>query len=422
MVTLALTGAPSLLTWEAYKATKAAGGALGALLGAAEATALAAIALKTAAVLGAGAGGFMIGQAILAQLAPESTMPDMGEYYEVGTTQQQVRFKFDYTVDGNPVFTGQYSQFLIAPVKGIFFKVVDGGSLWFVFDGNGDQQNITFTSNKAEGTQLRIIEFELANGTKVPPTKRLPSYVPTRPDSPTFAPPATIPIPGVPDFPITPIAVPDTGNDEPAEGGERNPGVVVQVPQTGTQVRFTPGGVQITNYNAPNREPFRVPPINLPPGGKASTPECCPKESPDPEEPNLDEIICRLKALQDEILDDGWDGVSGQTPIAQSGFYEELDGGFFRVQMNLVDRPKNAKIQPSTDPVPDVIYCGWFSWVVNGFPTERLPLHFDDQNFLAPPDVTGFMYQYYAAHTGWAQWTRRTKREYVDFCVPADAS
>lgn len=422
MVVLALTGAPSRLSWEAYKAAKAAGGALGGVLAAAESAALAALALKTAAVVGAGVGGFMLGQAILAQLAPETSMPDMGEYYEVGQPTQLVRLYFEYKVDDVVIFDNLPSQFLQAPIKGMFFRVIDGASTWFVFDATGTQQNIVSSTNKPEGTQFRIISFELGNGQTVTPTKRLPSYVPTRPDLPTFAPPTTIPIPGTPGLPITPIAVPNPGNDDPAEGGERQPGVVVQVPQTGQQIRYTPDGVFITNYNAPNREPYRVPPLQVPPGGKAATPECCPSEEPDPDKPNLDEIICRLKALQDKVLDDGTDKVNGQTAAAGSGFYEALDGDFYKVKMQMTKKPANAKIQASIAPAMDVYYCGWFAWVENGFPCERQYIHFDNQSYIAPPNVTGFMYQYYQGFEGTGQWQRRTKREYVDFCEPANAS
>lgn len=423
MVTLALVGAPAApISYAAFQALQAGGTALAATAGAAKAAALAALASGAALALGAGIGGFLLGEAILAGLEPETSMPDMGEYFEAGVVQGTVRIIFDYYVDGNQVFNDLSSQTITSPVKGIFFKVIDGASVWFVFDGDGVEQRIISTSNKASGTRFDIVSFVTGAGSPVTPTKRLPSYVPKNPDLPKPQPPTPISVPGVPPFPITPVVVPNPGNDEPNDGEERPPGLVVQIPETGQQFRFTPEGVYVTNYGAPNREPFRVPPPVIPPGGKASTPPCCDKDTPEPEPVNLDEIICRLKALQDELLDDGTDRVNGSTPTAQSGFYEELDGGFYKVQMNLVSKPLNAKVQPSTQPASDVIYCGWFAWVENGFPGERVPIHFENQTFLAPPNVTGFMYQYYAAHSGNAQWQRRTKREYIDFCVPADAS
>lgn len=423
MVVLGLVGAPAApMSYAAFKALAAGGTALGATLGAAKAAAIAGIAGYTAAALGAGLGGFLLGQAILQGLEEPPILPEMGEYYEVGNPTQLVRFRFEYKVDGNVIFDGIYSQFLVAPVKGMFVRVNDGNTEWFVFDGNGQRQIITSSTNKVGGTEFRIIEFELGNGTKIPPTKRLPSYAPTRSTPPQPMPPTPITVPGLPPVPIRPIVVPNPGNDEPSENEERPPGLVVQIPETGQQLRFTPEGVYLTNYNAPNKEPFRVPPVGLPPGGKAATPPCCPKEEPDPEEPNLDEIICRLKALQDAILDDGTDKINGQTAAASSGFYEALDGDFYKVKMQMTKKPANAKIQASTAPAMDVYYCGWFAWVENGFPCERQYIHFDNQSYIAPPNVTGFMYQYYQGFEGTGQWQRRTKREYVDFCQPADAS
>lgn len=408
---LALVGAPSKLSWEAYKAAKAAGGALGALLGAAESAALAAIALKTAAVLGAGVGGFFIGQAILAQLQPETSMPDMGEYFEAGNPQQLVRLRFDYYVNDQQIFSNQPSQFLVAPVKGIFFRVINGASTWFVFDGNGQQQNIVSTSNTPEGTRFDLKGFIGSDSTPVTPTKRLPSYVPTRPDIPTFAPPTTVPIPGTPGIPVTPIAVPNPGNDDPTEGGEREPGVVVQIPQTGTQIRYTPSGVQITNYNAPNREPFRVPPLQVPTGGKAATPECCPTEDVD-----LDEVLCRLKALENGLLDDGFDFATASTPDAKSGRVFDAGKVFDVVRIFVTSRPSNLPVQRSDAPAQDVWFVGWFSWLVSGKEGERIPLHFQESAFIAPEGVDGFVYQLGYGSTGFASYSTKTKKDYVDVC------
>lgn len=417
MVVLGLVGAPAApMTYAAFKALAASGGAIGATYGAAQAAAIGAIATGAAAALGAGIGGFLLGEAILKGLEQPPILPDMGEYYEVGQPQQLVRFTFDYTVDGNPVFTGLYSQYLVAPVKGIFFAVENGSSVWYVFDGNGQKQNIASSTNKASGTQLKILSFELGNGATVAPTKRLPSYVPKNPDRPTPSAPVPVTIPGVPSFPITPIVVPNPGNDDGEDGEERPPGLIVQIPQTGQQFTFTPDGVREGRYNAPNREPFRVPTLVLPPGGKAATPRCCDDGSSEPPEVDLSEIICRLKTLQEEILNDGFNRINGQTAIAPSGFYEELDGDFFKVRVTVTQRPSNLRIQYSTAPATDVWFVGWFAWLENGFPSERLPLHFKDQVFLAPHGVTGFMYQVNQGCLATGQWQRRVKKPYVDNC------
>jgi hypothetical protein len=120
--------------------------------------------------------------------------------------------------------------------------------------------------------------------------------------------------------------------------------------------------------------------------------------------------------LQDELLDDGFDIVNGQTPNAQSGTLIVPAGGFYKVALIMSTSPANAKIQSSTGVVPDVWYAGWFSWTKDGRPGERIPIHFEAQELLAPPEVDGFFYQYNQAYEGSAIWQRRVKREFVDRC------
>ncbi len=408
---LALVGAPSRLTYEAYKALKASGGALGAVLGASEAAALGAIAAQTAAALGAGVGGFLIGQAILNGLEQPPVLPDMGEYCEAGNPQQSVRLVYDYFVDGVQIFSDQVSQFIIAPIKGMFFRVIAGSATWFVFDGNGLQQNLVSTTNTVSGTRFELKSFINGESQPIAPTKRLPSYLPKNPDRPKPALPTLVPFPGVLPLPITPTVVPNPGNDDPSENEERPPGVVVQIPQTGTQVRYEPGGVTISNYNAPNREPFRVPPLVLLPGATAATPPCCESEPPD-----LTEIICRLKALENGLLDDGFDFTVRSTPDAQSGKVLDPSKTFDVVNVFVSSRPSNLRIQNSTPPVANVWYVGWFSWLTNGKEGIRTPLHFQESAFIAPDGVEGFVYQLNSGCTGFAGYTTKVKRDYVDVC------
>lgn len=417
MVVLGLVGAPAApMSYAAYNALAAGGSALGATFGAAKSAALAAMASTAALALGAGVGGFLLGQAILEGLNEPQVLPDMGEYFEAGAPQQLVKLVYDYYVNDQQLFSDQPSQFLLAPVKGIFFRIIEGASTWFVFDGNGVQQTIVSTTNTSGGTRFELKGFINGNNETIAPTKRLPSYVPKNPDRPQPRPPTPIPIPGVPDLPITPVVVPNPGNDDGEEGEERPPGLVVQIPQTGQQIRFTPEGVYVTNYNAQNREPYRIPPPNIPPGGTTATPRCCDDGEPEPPDERIDEIICRVKALQETLLDDGYTFITGVTPTAQSGSATGGEGEWYRVNVDVISRPANLRIQPSTNPAPDVWYVGWFSWVSGGFPGDRQPLHFKTQTFLAPPNVDGFIYQLNAGCAGTAIYERRVRKPYVDLC------
>jgi hypothetical protein len=211
--------------------------------------------------------------------------------------------------------------------------------------------------------------------------------------------------------------VPNPGNEPGEDNEERPPGIVVQIPQTGQQLTFSPDGVRLGNYASPTSRPFIVPQAPIPPGGKTATPPCCPEPEPTPSTDKSAEIICRLKTLQTEILNDGTDRTSGATPAAPSGFYEELAADFYKVVMRVTQRPSNLRIQSSTSPAADVWFVGWFAWVENGFPGERLPLQFENQTFLAPKNVTGFVYQVNFGCLAIATWQRRVKRPYIDNCV-----
>jgi len=216
--------------------------------------------------------------------------------------------------------------------------------------------------------------------------------------------------------PITPQVIPNPGNDEPEENESRPPGVLVQIPQTGQQFLFTPSGVSISNYNNAARAPFVVPTPVFPPGGTPATPRCCESDAPEPEPSRDKEIICRIKTLQDEILDDGTDRRNVVIPNGNSGRYEEFDAEFYKVRIQVVSKPANAKIQPSTSPAQDVLYAGWYSWLEGGFEGDRYPIHFENSSILAPPNVTGFVFQMNQGYVGTATLNIRTKRPYVDNC------
>lgn len=413
---LALVGAPGKLTWEAYKAAKALGGVLAAVFGAAEAAAVGGLIGSTAAAVGAGVGGFMIGEYILKQLELPQTMPPPGEYFEFNTPGQFAEVQYDTFIEGVQQNFGIWGSIGETPSRGLFNRKEDGNWIFYFLDANEDRRLLFSTSSTVTSAEVKILNFRLS-GTTTPitPTKRLPSYAPNK-SNPVQPVPTTIPIPGFPDFPISPRVVPNPGNDDPNENEEREPGVVVQIPETGQQIKFTPSGVEITNFRNPSTEPTRVPPPILPPGISAATPPCCESEPPEPPEIDLTEIICRIKTLQDEILDDGYNYRTVNTNQAQSGRYEEFDVEFERVKIQIQQRPGNLRIQSSNSPAMDVWYVGWFSWIVNGFPGERIPIHFSDSNFLPPIGVTGFMFQLNAGCEGFGAARIRDKRPYIDNC------
>jgi len=417
MVFLGLVGAPAApISYPAYQALKAGGTALGAVLGAAESAAVAGIAATTAAAVGAGVGGFLLGQAILKSLDLPPLMPDMGEYYEAGVFGGTLRVKFKYIQDGVVVFDNAISQIIFTPAKGIFYDGRPNTAGFFMLDRNNDRQFIISTTNPVPNSQFIVLDLLTVAGEPITPTKRLPSYAPTKPGSPQIAPPVPITLPGIPAFPISPRVVPNPANDPDLDDSKQPPGLIVQIPETGQQIEYGLDGVRISNYTNPEQKDKKAPAPILPPGGKVATPPCCNEPEPEPPDNRIDEVICRVKTLQDEILDDGFDFRVGQTTTAVSGFYEVFDEEFQLVKIQVVTIPSNLRIQSSTSPASNVWYVGWFSWVQNGFPGIRLPLHFQNSNFLAPPGVTGFMYQLNAGCTGFGQYRIQTKRPFIDLC------
>lgn len=417
MVTLGLVGAPAApMTYAAFKALAASGGAVGATLLGAKAAAVGALLGATAAAVGAGLGGYMIGEMILKNLEEPQALPPPGEYFEFGTPDIEIEVQYDFFRGGTKELSDQWAYVGFTPTRGLFNGTTNGVRSFFFLDKNAVRRNILSIDANIPDTNLVIKSFRNFRTTQpVVPTKRLPSYAPNR-GNPPLPVPVIVPVPGTPGVPITPRVIPNPANDPDVDDAETPPGIIVQIPETGQQIKFTPDGVTISNYMNPPAREFKVPPPAFPPGGKVATPPCCPSEPPEPPDVDLSEIICRIKTLQDEILNDGFDRVNGETGNSNSGFYEALDGDLYKVQIDITQRPSNLRVQSSTSPAMDVWYVGWFSWVENGFPCKRQYIHFENQTFLAPPGVTGFMYQTYFGCKAVGRWQRRVKKPYVDNC------
>jgi len=411
---LGLVGVPTVpIGYPAYGALKAAAPALGAALAGAELAALGAIAAQGALVVGAGLGGYLIGDAIRKQLDAAAPPLPATTFQTGGVAGERVRLFFTLSDGVNPNINssidvdapfaavlqtfnadGTITFYALNPATGVRTNFAQAGTL----AGADPQVTVTNAVKVAGGapTNLRRV-----------PTPRLPSK--TEP----FKRPTTVPIPGItPDFPITPTVVPNPGNDPSEEGTETKPGIVVNIPEAGLQITFSPDGVTIGRLRSPETQPFEVPEVPKPPGGnKVASPPCpCPEPESDPE------LLCRVKTLQAEILDDGFNFTSRTTPIGQSGFFDEPGSVFERVEIDITEFPANVRIQPSTFPVPDVYYIGWFSWLADGDPGERIPLSFRGSGFTPPLGVTGFMYQLNKSSLGFATYVTKIKRPYIDRC------
>lgn len=317
----------------------------------------------------------------------------------------------------------------------------DRGSEFFdVGNGFGKLTNLRTTSTQTPAGEVRNWVIDQGVGTPsvrlgvvlasslLGPANPSPSYsfTPTRVDglpdncgNPPPEYPRTIPPPEFYDRPApvniynTPVTVPVV-----IIPVTFSPGSIVFRPEVnvdvgGVVVNIDLGGI---NFNVgkdapqtptiPGVDPRPIPPAPTSPNSPLA--KC---------EPYDDSALqCRVESLQDGLLDGGFDIINGQTATAVSGSYLNTSGGFFKVAMVITQRPANLRIQSSDSPAPDVWYVGWFAWTKDGRPGLRQPLHFEEQSWLAPDDVDGFIYQLNRGCLGSGVWQRRVKRDYVDVC------
>lgn len=409
---LGLVGAPVVpMSYGAYRALTGAGTALAAVLQAAEAAAVAGIIGSTAAVLGAGATGWMIGDAIMKSLERPETLPSLDSYYEAGNSGDTVALIYSFYVNGNPVYVSVQSQALDAPVRGSFFRRSSTTSQFYVIDRYNLVQPIVGTNGTWENPRFVIENFvKLPGSSPIAPTKKLPSTLPKNPNLPAPV-PATVPLPGYPNFPITPYIPinPDNDPDEPDK--EVAPGVIVRIPELGIQLRYTPNSVSIGRYNSPETKPFEVPEPELqPPGNKVAAPPCpC-------EQPDNTELLCRVKALEDGLLDGGYNESAVGFSNADSGTYDFSYNNVYAARL-LVNPPTvNGRSQWGGANGVEINYCGWFAWRMGEYQLERIPLQYLKQEFLAPEGVTGFTYTCTHGAVATPTLIRRSKKPYVDAC------
>lgn len=412
---LGLVGVPATpVTYPAYQALKALSPALGAAFAAAEGAAIAALAVKGAAIVGAGALGWMIGTAIREQLLPGEPPLELSTWTTGGTPGQTLFIQFTFYSPPNAPINSE------VPVTGNFAGVLRRSlgpdSDEFYIRQVAPPLNVpmvAFAPSFNPNARIEITGFRNPDGTPNTTPRKVPVLPQTAPYAPARV-PVTIPaFPGSPAFPITPVVVPTPGNDPDEDDRLREPGITVQIPELGLQIQYTPTGVRYGRYSSPETRNFDPPKIGTTPGTPppATDPcECDEGESKD------DEIICRVKTLQEEILNDGYD--TDVFPAGPSVFLSTtgLPDEFYLLKIGVASKPANVKTQNYEGGAPTVYWVGWLSWTFTDRQGERIFLQFDEMEFRPPPDCTGYVI---AANNGCtlnAQAFTRKKRPYVDAC------
>lgn len=401
-------------TYAAYKDLRAVAPILGAVLEASEAAAIAAVLAEGALVLGAGLLGYGIGQAIFAQLDKADIYPPPSPLYHIGKPGERYRITAHSQLEGQGV--ANYDNVFDAPILiPLTDEPPDSAPQLRVYARANGVQVGYFTYNPGTLiTPLTVDSIARVDNPAEPTIRTTPTLPFFQPLSP-FTLPTTIPVsPDEPDFPITPTVIPNPGNDPTEEAGATKPGVVVQIPEIGLQIQYSPTGVLIGKYNAPDTLPYQEPKVPPPTGTPPVKTDACP--CPD-DKPSQKELLCRVKKLQKELLDDGYTEEIAFRPASSATEVSGLGKGFYKVETNAVVIPEKFKRVAYNEPAPTAIFLGYLAFEIGGVYTQQIPIRFQQEAFLAPEGATGYVIGMNAGGQCSSAYFIRTKKPYVDECV-----
>lgn len=223
--------------------------------------------------------------------------------------------------------------------------------------------------------------------------------------------PRTITRPGEEPIVITPRAVPSPRNFPGIKPfSPVSPGILVVVPEIGIAFNFNPTEVQIIYFNPSPSETENPAPnaVVAPYNPIKDNCECPPVDTA--------EILCRIKAIQDGVLDDGYISTTHQGVTGEGEIVASLPDELYAVSITISQFPSNLRHQEPGGNAPKVYFAGWFSWVVNGKPTERFQINYLNNGYAAPKAATGYSYTVYSGCVATAIAVTRKKKPYVNAC------
>lgn len=407
---LAYVGDP--LSYAQFAAKAAGAGVDAAAAAVAGRAVVGALAANFAAIVGTFLLGYGIGQAILGNLSPGTLIPELQDGLEGGDAGVAYEVFYSYEARGLPVFNR--SSIFVGPIGPVIYQTADGiGYNYYLLTGAGRSGILNI--NKEDVVQAPFVTGARKVNGEPANLRRVPQIPQKAPISVPFRVPDTIPIsPTIPDLPVFPEVYPITPftPDAPPEKAYP-PGVTVKIPETGDQYIFTPNGVFQSKYTPEPKVGFNpyVPPYN-PTNQKPAETECpCPEESK-----SQKELLCRVKALQNEILDDGYTTALTFVAAAQSVKVGPIDGVFNKLLLNVTQVPANVKIQSYPLPATDVGYYGWYCLLCDGQPYERMPLFALEMTVPIPEKVNGYMIGCNDGVLCSSAYGKETKRPYIDGC------
>lgn len=403
--------ASGTISYEEAGALAAGSTTLGEALAVTGEVAAAAVVAEPLLIVGAGLAAGMAAEAILNKLNPSAPKP---QYRNNRATGGRIGgnyiVEFMYKVQGRAETTN--SVYANGPIEGIRADPTSGGGTNWVLVAGGTTVGLleadpTVVEQQPQITNITKNDGSPSDGPLINPSWDSPGGIvlPT----PT---PRNIAIPGLTDpYPITPYVLPSQRRQPGTQPQTPvSPGVTVWVPELGLVVNYNPTNVNIVFTQPATTGNIIAPPIQV--DTKFHYPEN-PCHCPDA---NTAEIICRLKRLQTDLLDNGYTYNSVAGPTGESGTVDGITDPLYAVEIDVNTKPSNARTEYGGGNAPDLVYSGWLEWRRNGRCTTRQRIDFLNTVHFAPSGADGFAYTVYGGFSASSSYITKVKKPYVDNC------
>lgn len=382
------------------------------------AAALAAVELAVAAapivVLGAGIGGLILGKQLYDKYFPGKTPPNLLPPVSGGQANTSYRVFQHYKLKGQPANDDPFPTPLQGPIYGYSYEA-RGDSLAYYINHAINEKAFTIQAPKDAFEDFPVItSIQRLDGLPDPgnmprnfqdtPIPEFPIRVPT---------PIVLPGESTPTI-ITPEVYPSPALDPVSPEEEKvAPGVLVKIPETGSQIQITPTGGYMTRYvpSSPTTGVATEPPKPTTDKKVAVDPCPCPETKVD-----LKEVICRLKALESGLLDDGFQYTTNIGPSGQGAVRSDITDELVYVSLQINQFSSRERTQRSAPGTPTVYFIGWFSWLIGQFPSERFPISYLNHNFIAPQGATGYLFSLHDGASASSSFITRRRKDYIDLC------
>jgi hypothetical protein len=103
-------------------------------------------------------------------------------------------------------------------------------------------------------------------------------------------------------------------------------------------------------------------------------------------------------------------------PSGDSGRITNVANEIDSVLMVLDELPSNAKVQYGNANGPNIVFGGWLSFTVGGSETERIPIQYRIQRFIAPPKADGYSFTCTNGITCTTEYTTVLRQSPDDHC------